>query len=65
MVNLHGVATSFTGLRVAPVVIATLALGARKADILEHVSRVELLRVSLELGPRQSFDFLSATRRYE
>ena len=43
---------------VAPVEVATVALGAGKSDFLENLRRVKLLRVGLELGPGQGFDLL-------
>lgn len=57
--HLLGVAAGVCLFGVAPVVVGALrALGTRKAELLECVYWVELLGVRLELGPRQSFDFL-------
>jgi hypothetical protein len=57
--NLLRVTASFTGLRVAPIVIATLgALSTAESELLECLNGVEALGVLLELGLGQGFDFL-------
>ena len=53
------ITASLAGLRVAPIVIATLgALSTAEAKLREGLYWVKALGVLLELGLRQGFDFL-------